>query len=57
LWIVNTVRKQTAIKVVAEGEFQLEKISGFVVVLKIQVKWTVGVSSVVVIDSVVEKGL
>lgn len=42
---------------VAEGVFRLDKISGFVVVLKIQVKWTVGVSSVVVIDSVVEKGL
>jgi len=55
LWIVNTLRKQTPIKVVAEGVFRLDKISGFVVVLKIQVKWTVGVSSVVVIDSVVEK--
>jgi len=42
---------------VAEGVFRLVKISCFVFVLKIQVKWTVGVSSVVVIDSVVEKGL
>ncbi len=60
LWVVYTwywFQKQTPIKVVAEGVFRLDKISVFLVVLKIQVKWTVGVSSVVVIDSVVEKGL